>query len=71
MVTKMKGKSRKHLSVLLALVFGLFAAMPFTVYAASANALKTTIEGFDHGDTGKLLQRYPETPSPARQMSKI
>ena len=52
----MKSKSKRVLSTLLAfaLAFGMFAAMPLTVSAADANALKTTIESFDHGGAGSL-----------------
>ena len=44
-------KTKKVLAymLVLALIIGMYAAMPITVSAANANALKTQIEGFDGG----------------------
>jgi len=49
----MQKQHRKAISALLvlAMVIGLFAAMPMTANAKTSNALKTQIEGFDPGGT--------------------
>jgi endonuclease YncB( thermonuclease family) len=52
----MKNTSRKLASTLLALAMALtlFAAMPLTAAAASADELAETINNFDHGGSGTL-----------------